>query len=401
MRAPSTIDLPQLSRVFPRLPSFSEKTHRSDGSFSSSISCSSDEDSLELTLSPRAHNDGSRRVDVPLLLLICLILCGAIFVSQLEYISSLAHANSQSLRPLVSQRSLELPPHDVDALVFVSLGPKAISPAFTWSVKSSIEVGGWGGPVYIVTDDMSSMRKIFANDGELFFLNDKIQVIEPQEHLIGFRKEDLTASVTYKARVTKCQLLRILPKELQHVLYIDADIMVGGSMDTFLVGLGDLWKHKKEMPMALFEDCKAFTAGFCSDCDTWNTGVMSLRRGSSDVCMDRWCDKLIELEGSDQEALDASISEGACQGIEPLNRQHLRMMKDIFVLFGFVNTKTFNHFTQLFRPHKLQRVHRWFYERMLGQSLQTLVPGRQQSDTGGRQDMKHSTLLPEREEDYL
>jgi hypothetical protein len=45
------------------------------------------------------------------------------------------------------------------------------------------------------------------------------------------------------------------------------------------------------------------------------------------------------------------------------------MMKDVFVVWGFVGTKTFNHFTGIFRPQGLALLHRRFYERMLGKNL--------------------------------
>ena len=375
--------LPQLSRVFYRLPSLGDKSHRSDGSFSS---FSSDEESLEVFSVLKARRfDTRQRFRMPVILLFCLVVCSVVFVGQLRpfrpYISEGAGSTTPFFRKPTSLSTpimVGAPQHDVDALVFVSLGPKAISPAFTWSVRSAIESGGWEGPVYIITDDPTSTRKVFessSSDYAHFSSSEKIRIIEPQESLIGFRSEDMLASVTRKARLTKCQLLKILPNDLRHVLYIDADIVVGGSMIPFLLGLDGLWReHKSTMPMALFQDCKAFTAGFSTDCDTWNTGVMSLRRGSSESCMDEWCETLIEQEGSDQAALDAVIAQGSCQGIQALDQSHLRMMKDVFVLLGFIESKTFNHFTQLFRPHKLQAIHRWFYERKLGRSLNVLLP---------------------------
>jgi hypothetical protein len=270
------------------------------------------------------------------------------------------------------------PPHDVDALVFVALGPKAISPAFTWSVNSAVEVGGWNGPVYVVTDDPEAAQKVFEdNEERIGLLPDNLHIVQPMESSdLHVNLQPATDEVTYKARLTKCQLLRILPNELQHVLYIDADVMIGKPLRPLLSELSVLWNDPDQrMEMALFPDCKAFTAGFCLDCDTWNTGVMSLRRESSDSCMDKWCEALTEHAGSDQAALDRVISQGFCQDIRSMDhKSHLRMMKDVFVLMGLVPEKTFNHFTQLFRPRKLALVHQWFYSHKLGRDVHKLVP---------------------------
>lgn len=269
--------------------------------------------------------------------------------------------------------------HDVDALVFVALGPKAISPAFTWSVNSAVEVGGWNGPVYVVTDDAEATQKVFQDHDQEYGLKPgNLHVVQPMESSkLHVHLHSAADEVTYKARLTKCQLLRILPEHLRHVLYIDADIMIGKPLKQLLGELSLLWKSSEDqkIEMALFPDCKAFTAGFCLNCDTWNTGVMSLRRNASDACMDRWCDELIEHAGSDQAALDRVISQGYCLDIKTLdNKKHLRMMKDVFVLGGLIPEKTFNHFTQLFRPRKLTLLYQWFYSRKLGRDVHQLVP---------------------------
>lgn len=345
-----------------------EETEQSDG-----YSESSERDSFDPTMPPR------RLFGLPYPLLFCCILSIFLFLCRMCS-TRVGDPSSELLSPPPPQQLMVTTAgHDVDALVFVALGPKAISPAFTWSVNSAVEVGGWSGPVYVVTDDTEATQKVFEDTAKGHGLQPaNLHVVQPLESSkLHVNLHSGSDEVTYKARLTKCQLLRILPKELKHVLYIDADIMIGKPLTQLLGELSLIWNkgHDQITEMALFPDCKAFTAGFCLDCDTWNTGVMSLRREASDACMDKWCEELTAHAGSDQAALDRVISQGYCQNIKTLDhKQHLRMMKDIFVLGGLIPEKTFNHFTQLFRPRKLTLLYQWFYSRKLGKDVHKLVP---------------------------
>jgi hypothetical protein len=184
-------------------------------------------------------------------------------------------------------------------------------------------------------------------------------------------------------------------------MYFDSDIMVAKPLAPFWESVSKVWKQgevadnengsgdqfdddfslrrnkvvekKQPVSLGLFQDCGSYTAGFSKDCDTWNTGIISMRRGASDQCLNAWCSTLQDIGGSDQAALDTVIASGSqCQNIQALDRQHVRMMKDVFVLWGMIGTRTFNHFTGIFRPQKLSTIHRRFYARMLGKDLSRL-----------------------------
>jgi lipopolysaccharide biosynthesis glycosyltransferase len=120
------------------------------------------------------------------------------------------------------------------------------------------------------------------------------------------------AQSSFNAKLIKCRLLDILPSSVQKPLYIDSDIIVGHSLESFWKNLDRIWRRNDNavddvdspVAMAMLEDGKAFTAGFCTDCDTWNTGVMSLQRGQSESCLNAWCETLALTGGTDQAALD-------------------------------------------------------------------------------------------------
>ena len=288
---------------------------------------------------------------------------------------------------------------NVDAVVFVALGPAATAPVLGWSVHSLVRVGGWHGQVYVLTDEPEAVEHTLV-PADTTPSPDSLQ---PEHlHIVHMKPEDLDMPVSlhsFNAKLIKCRILHILPETLQNIVYIDSDIITGQSLDPFWESLSQIWQGPQDTTtaqeeeelmdddvslhdyraratpettteLALFEDGKAFTAGFCLHCDTWNTGVMSLSRGRSDACLDAWCGRLAVEGGTDQAALDKVMAEGAqCQNIRSLSRGDMRMMKDIFVVLGFVGTKTFNHFTGVFRPQNLSGMHRRFYERMLGRQL--------------------------------
>jgi len=293
----------------------------------------------------------------------------------------------------------EPPKNNIDAIAFIALGPAATQPVLGWSVHSAVQIGGWHGNVYVITDEPEAVSRTLVPPD----VTPSPDALKPENlHIIHLKPEDLdmpSSLHSFNAKLTKCRILRVLPEELENIVYIDSDIITGRPLASFWKSLAQVWKeHEDEddlsimdddlslhdyriqaqqasAELGLFEDGKAFTVGFCKDCDTWNTGVISLKRGRSDSCLDAWCARLAIEGGTDQAALDKVIAEtGHCQNIQAIDRKEMRMMKDIFVVLGFVGTKTFNHFTGVFRPQNLNAMHRRFYERMLGKKLSANQP---------------------------
>jgi hypothetical protein len=253
----------------------------------------------------------------------------------------------------------------VDAVVFVAIGPAATSHVLGWSIESVVDIGKWNGPIYVLTDQPESVRDIVATELKLESLN-----IVPLE--TGDKMSWSLHSIN--AKLVKCRLLDLVPEQLRSILYIDGDVIVGQPLESFWKNLERIWNSgggtRPEVSLGMFEDCNAFTLGYCAGCDTWNSGVVSIVRGKSDDCLNSWCEKLAAMGGEDQAALDAVIAEGEhCQNIAAFERRYVRMMKDSFVFHGLISTKTFNHYTGLFRPQLLLPVHKTFYEKMLGRKL--------------------------------
>ena len=366
---------------------------------SSSTSCCSSDD--DLSEDDPMLSDARTLLGFPYPLLFCLILSSILLPLQVLWCNSSTDHGGNFYRSLQQQKyrtpvhqpvtgslgsfnqwrkkeydasTTDEPPRNViDAVVLIAIGPAATQPAIGWSVHSAVEVGGWHGNVYIITDNPKAVNRTLFPPDETPAPNslqpENVHFLPPKHvHLLH------TKLPSFSAKLTKCSILQILPNELKNVLYIDSDIITGLPLASFWKSVAQIWNESDETELGLFEDGKAFTAGFCHKCDTWNTGVMSIRRGVSDSCLDTWCDKLALHGESDQAVLDRVIAEtDQCQNIKVISRQDMRMMKDIFVVLGFVGTKTFNHFTGIFRSQSLNVVHRSFYERMLGRKL-NLVP---------------------------
>lgn len=380
----------------------------SSPSLCSTTSCGSDDSEFSDRL---ALSEARTLFGFPYPLLVCLLISFVLLPMQLLIYNNRGEAQQHEQRSYLSgnqhRRSLAdtltfeddtlmvrlEQPSEIDAVVLVAIGPAATSPVLGWSVYSVVQVGGWDGLVYIVTDQPEDVKVTLtpADTSPAYHNPSKIHIV-PHE-------VDMPPSLTsFNAKLTKCSLLKILPDHLRNIVYIDSDIIVGKPLAPFWKSVAKIWEsaenpeeyldivdddvsirefkaatEQAEVSMGLFEDGKSFTAGFCKDCDHWNTGVMSISRGKSDSCLNAWCETLRVNGGTDQAALDEVIAAGSeCQNIQALDRHHVRMMKDVFVVLGMVGTRTFNHFTGIFRPQNLIPLHRRFYERMLGKDLRAV-----------------------------
>lgn len=380
----------------------------SSRSLSSNTSCSSDDNELSEGL---AISEARTLFGFLYPLLLCLLISFVLLPAQLFFYNISGGYTQQEHSYLSGNRRRDLVDSitfdrdtfvvekqpNVDAVVFVAIGPTSTSPVLGWSVNSVVQIGRWNGAVYIVTDRPEDVERTLKPVDT----SPSSHTLRPEKlHIVPYLVDMPSSLISFNAKLMKCSLLKILPKHLQTIVYIDSDIVVGKPLAPFWKSVFKLWDvdenpqdldllddddslrdfkggiEKDNVSLGLFEDGKAFTAGFCKDCDTWNTGVMSISRGKSDSCLNAWCETLLLHGGTDQAALDNVIAAGSeCQNIHALDRQHVRMMKDVFVVCGMVGTKTFNHFTGIFRPQNLSRLHRRFYERILGKDLGEVAKG--------------------------
>jgi hypothetical protein len=249
----------------------------------------------------------------------------------------------------------------VDAVALIALGEIAGSPVLDLSLRNLREKGGYWGPVYVLTD-----RPECLSSSMLF----RVEVLRLEEDADGRAGQQ-------RARLTKCRVLELLPETANSILYLDADILVSGNLGSFWDEMRRSWSSADEgAALALFPDSLSYTWGECAGCDAFHTGVIGMVRGRSEGCLHEWCERLEQADGTDQSALQSVVEEGgACEEIAVMSpRNHMRFMKDVFVVFGVVGEATFCHFTSIFRPHFLSNLHRWRYERSLGVALEDLQP---------------------------
>lgn len=283
----------------------------------------------------------------------------------------------------------------VDAVVYIAAGPVVFSEVLSWSIESVVVQGQWRGPIYVITDKIAvaqrTLRKLMIKGSEQFVF-------------VELAADD-TLSPARAAKIAKSQILDLVPSTVQMPLYLDSDIIVGQPLDSFWMNLNHIWNgpsgdfnENNDVTMAIAEDAKAFTLNRCYACDTWNTGIISMRRGKSEQCLKAWHDELVQptsLSMTDQAALDHVIATtNHCSNIRSIDTKvYVRMMKDVFVVAGLVPLKTFNHFTGLFASavnKELSIVHRYSYQRDIRSSI-----GRDlYSVRATNVEMKSSPILP-------
>lgn len=309
---------------------------------------------------PRGLDEDKSVFRNSLLLLCMILLCCVCLPMQIRFLSQ----NTDQLRQLLDESSNAVQ-ENFDGLVFVVMGESiAANPVLRWSVHSAVEVGGWQGKVYIVTDQTEETIR-----ATLFLIESHPRGLQP-ENLVVIQEANTEVPLSsYQAKLVKSNLMAHLPSHLENVLYIDSDIQIGLPLNPFLQTVQETWDQSPGMTMGLFEDGKAFTAGFCHECELWNSGVMSLRRGKSEECMEQWNKNLAQFAGNDQTALDRVVANGHCQGIRTLPREHVRMMKDVFVVLGMIGNRTFNHYTGIIRASKLNFIHYIFYSWTISKDL--------------------------------
>ncbi len=174
---------------------------------------------------------------------------------------------------------LPLPPYPadpsvlIDSVVYISLPP--YPPSITLSSIHSLRYQGhYDGPVYILTTDVSPFN---ANAN----IDDLVVVIE--------------VPPTSNPKSLKCSMFSHLPPKVDQVLYIDSDIELTSPIAPLAPYL---------TKFSAFQDCGGHYIGWCSGCDPYHTGVLTLHRTNS--LLRPWCDALPEYP-SDQSAF-ASVA---------------------------------------------------------------------------------------------
>jgi len=276
------------------------------------------------------------------------------------------------------QSSVNSPSHSPDlvhAVVMIAGGYMAANPLVDLSIQSLRRVGGWEGPIYILTDSATCFDVTNHDYGS--------KTIE-----IPHEKMD----TVFKIKTLKTKLFDYIPDNINNILYMDVDIVVSRRLTSFLNDLNEqLVQHalsrkqndgvlstgtpdhlekmdirntisnkqisitaKNSPDFAMFLDAGGHFAGsWVSGVEKWHTGVMWARRGAGDTCMNSW--KYMIESGkydSDQAALDAAEESNNCPHTMVLSFRHLLFAKD-YLMMLFRGGQTFTHFTAAGRGSEL------------------------------------------------
>lgn len=347
----------------------------------------------------------------------------------------------------------------VDSMVFVALGPAARSMSLLYALESLREEGRWDGPIHVVVDEEGALDCLQSHLRQRVSIvvaprsapstaatgnthGRGAQLLQEEEEATGGSEaggglggllaggrdgisnglNSNRGEAVVNAKLAKMKLLDLLPQSIQHLVYIDCDVITQQPLGSFLAAIGGIWSevdtfetewgadnytveeqssppppsshlfsspHDRgemaETPrlpsgppstLIIFPDAAGHTIPLCWGCDVAHSGVLALARGRSERCLQLWQDAFVGGEeaskgtATDQEALDIAIRESsACKAIW-VDRRHLRFMKDPFVMAGFTRTSTFAHFTGLLHPEKLARIYRRKYEWFLGRNFE-------------------------------
>lgn len=289
----------------------------------------------------------------------------------------------------------------IDSIIFIALGPAAISSSLLYALSSLREQGLWDGPVHVIVQDEGDLNCLASH------LRQSVTTIVAPS---GSRDDGTATDVNggagrtgeaMNAKLMKMKLLDLLPPSLERVLYIDCDIItqrpLGGFLDMVrrewdkvdketakTVAPGSNGTHNNAVDsrstvpstLLIFPDAGGHTIPLCRGCDLGHSGVVGLARSHSKVCLQLWNDAFMGSGSgetgtdTDQAALGMALRKDSGCKARWLDRRHLHFMKDPFVVWGMRGTSTFGHYTSLLHPERLSRWSRKNYERTLGRSFE-------------------------------
>lgn len=261
----------------------------------------------------------------------------------------------------------------VDAIVFISMGKMVEDPMVDYSIASVRKLGKWRGEIYVITDN----PQCYTDSVRDF----KIITIEvpPAVSIIEIKS-------------LKPRLMSFMPDHVSGILYIDVDILVTKNLMSFFQDLGSMVTSKKInrlveeggqiqpssvralteignttfinnpqiqaaqssphhsgeetlFDFGAFPDAKGHYVGWCAGCEKWHSGVMWLRRGHGERCLEKWRSVLLSgMFDTDQQSLDYAENNGSCRHALTLPTRHLLFAKD-YIAMMLTSGQTFIHVT--------------------------------------------------------
>ena len=236
----------------------------------------------------------------------------------------------------------------VDAFAFICMGKWTNSTILEHTIGSLRRTGRWAGPVYVLTDRQDGWP-VLRDSYDV-----TVVTVPPAKSKLAIHSY-------------KCKMFDYLHQDIQHVVYMDADIIVSRNLFPFL---GVLAQHLTKHPqgnMGLFRDSGGHFWGQCKDCDFWHGGVMFAVRGAAEPCLATWCQEIFSGKYSaDQEALDFISKEAEeCSGMFVMPSRFLMFMKDYTSVIT-EPVKTFSHVTAAGRLEEQSWFYRWMVRMKLG-----------------------------------
>lgn len=225
--------------------------------------------------------------------------------------------------------------YSVDAVVYVCMGKMTTDPLVDYSIASLRKLGEFQGEIYIITDVPNCF------DTTILTYNISVIQVPSMETLMEIKS-------------LKPNLFKHLPTRIQSVLYLDVDIVVTKSLNSFfrelttfppnIISPGSL-KQNQNFDFGSFYDSKSHFIGWCSGCEKWHTGIIWLKRRYGEKCLQSWSSIILSGKyDTDQQSLDDSEIHGECHHITAFNSRHLLFAKD-YLGWIFTSDHTFLHVT--------------------------------------------------------
>lgn len=254
----------------------------------------------------------------------------------------------------------------VDSFVYIAMDKLAKDTLVDYSIASLRNLGKWKGQIHVITDTPNCFSSEMIDK-----YNIEIVEVTPVSSII-------------QIKALKTQLFKILPDNINGVIYMDVDIVVRQRLDLFFDDLSDIIVNREVrlektkvsrklvqdvdasedtseivniptddglqhsyLDLAAFPDAMSHFVGFCANCDKWHTGILYLRRDLGKECLKSWNGILLSgTFDTDQASLDEAERLGDCPNIARFPTRHLLFAKDY--LGGILASgQTFIHMTSV------------------------------------------------------
>lgn len=232
----------------------------------------------------------------------------------------------------------------IDGIILIAASNMGEDPIVDLAVSSIRKIGKFQGSIYVITNRPSCFSEVVK------LYDVKILIATGINSIIDIKS-------------IKTKLFEYVPDFVQTLLYLDVDIIVARSMNSFIRDLGIL-THRSDYlrtqytsntsnvllaakaDIGMFLDAGGHFFGMCSGCEKWHSGIIWIRRSrASSICMKAWDNVLRSGKfDTDQESIDEAERNGHCSTMIKLPFRHLLFAKD-YLMMIFRSGQSFIHLT--------------------------------------------------------